>query len=67
MEKMYQISENELIELIHDSMKLCALENGGVDSWMWYDDSIHDFEEANGGDLYELAKEEVVGNYLEVK
>ena len=62
---MYQISESELIELIYDSMKLCALENGGIDNWTWYDDSIHDFEEANGGKLYELASEELK-NYSEI-
>ena len=40
MEKTYQVSESELIELIHDSMKLCALENGGADNWILYIDSI---------------------------
>lgn len=54
MEKTYQVSESELIELIHDSMKLCALENGGVDNWILYIDSIQDFEKANGSELYEL-------------
>lgn len=66
MEKTYQVSESKLIELIHDSMKLYALEDGGVDNWLWYDDSICDFEEANGDELYELAKKELK-NYLEVK
>lgn len=65
MEKIYQVSESELIELIHDSMKLCALENGGVDNWILYIDSIQDFEKANGDELYELAKKELK-NYLEV-
>lgn len=66
MEKTYQISESELIELIHDSMKLCALENGGVDNWEWYGISISDFEKANGNELYELARKELE-NYLEIK
>lgn len=65
MEKIYQVSESELIELIHDSMKLCALENGGVDNWEWYGVSICDFEEANGNELYELARKELE-NYSEV-
>jgi hypothetical protein len=65
MEKTYQVSESELIELIHDSMKLCALENGGVDNWVGYSDSICDFEEANGDELYELARKELE-NYSEV-
>lgn len=66
MEKTYQVSESELIELIHDSMKLCALENGGVDDWEWYGISISDFEKANGDELYELARKELK-NYLEIK
>ena len=65
MEKMYQIAESELIELIHNSMKLCALESGGVDNWEWYCISISDFEEANGNELYELARKELE-NYSEV-
>lgn len=65
MEKTYQVSESELIELIHDSMKLCALENGGVDDWEWYGISISDFEKANGDELYELARKELE-NYPEV-
>lgn len=65
MEKIYQVSENELVELIHDSMKLCALENGGVDDWEWYGISISDFEKANGDELYELARKELE-NYSEV-
>lgn len=65
MEKTYQVSESELIELIHDSMKLCALENDGVDNWILYIDLIQDFEKANGSELYELAKKELE-NYSEV-
>lgn len=65
MERKYLVSESELIELIHDSMKLCALENGGVDDWEWYSISISDFEKANGGELYELAQKELE-NYSEV-
>ena len=46
-------------------MKLFALENGGVDNWEWYGASICNFEEANGNELYELARKELK-NYLEV-
>lgn len=65
IERQYLVSESELIELIHDSMKLCALENGGIDNWCGYSDSIQNFEEANGGELYELAQKELE-NYPEV-
>lgn len=59
--KYYAVSEDELRELIHDSMELCALENGGVDNWGGYCESIDAFEEANG-ELYECATKEL-GNY----
>lgn len=37
------ISKEELIELIKALYKLAALENGGVDNWEWYGESISDF------------------------
>lgn len=30
--KYYKITEDELLHLIESDMRLCALENGGVDS-----------------------------------
>lgn len=41
--KKYIISENMLLNLLEDSHKLCALENGGVDNWDWYCESIHEY------------------------
>lgn len=32
----------KLIELDERDMILCALENGGVDNWDWYGDSLKD-------------------------
>lgn len=69
MEKYYKVSESELLELIHDSMMFCALQNGGVDNWEWYGASIHDFLEANGEhgeDEYDIAEKELE-NYEEVE
>ena len=60
--KYYAVSEDELRELIHDSMKLCALESGGVDNWEWYGASIQDFIKANGNpddDIYDIAEKEL--------
>lgn len=61
LEKQYLVNESELIELLHNSFKLMALENGGVDNWNWYSQSIADFEESEG-ELYTLAHEEL-SNY----
>lgn len=43
MEKFYKISESELIELLTDSLRLTALDEGGVDNWTWYGDSFNEF------------------------
>lgn len=37
------VPKNELVDLLYDSLKLQALECGGVDSWNWYGDSVRDF------------------------
>lgn len=66
MEKTYVVYENELRELIHDSLKLMALENGGVDNWEWYGDSLNDFLNRNGEeDFYKMAEKEL-SNYDEL-
>lgn len=47
----YILTEDELKNLIKDSLTLEALENGGVDNWDWYCDSIHehsDYDEESG-------------------
>ena len=37
------VPKNELASLLYDSLKLQALESGGVDNWSWYYESISDF------------------------
>ena len=34
------IEESELLELLSDSEKLNALNNGGVDNWEWYEEAL---------------------------
>lgn len=69
MEKFYKVSESELTELIYDSMKLSALESGGVGDWLWFSESIKDFFEANrepeDRSIYDIAIRELE-NYPEV-
>lgn len=75
-EKFYKISEKELKSLLEDSMRLSALDAGGVDNWSWYGDSFHDyldnFMDENGitdrEDFYfSDAAEILVGSYEEIK
>lgn len=66
---------NEYISLLADSMKLCALESGGVDNWNWYGESIQDFfetaineydqESLNSWVKAHKAVDETVEEYLE--
>lgn len=44
------VPKNELMDLLYDSLKLQALECGGVDSWTWYGDSVRDFIDAAKAD-----------------
>ena len=41
--KYYEIKENDLRGLLYEAYQLRALENGGVDNWSWYGESISDF------------------------
>lgn len=41
-EKKYVLTEGELSALIEDRLILEALENGGVDNWKWYQESLWD-------------------------
>ena len=45
MKKYRLVEEKELIVLLESFNKLQALENGGVDNWNWYCDSLHDYLE----------------------
>lgn len=45
--KYYKITEDELLNLIESDMRLCALENGGVNNWDWCGVSLGDFIEYN--------------------
>lgn len=39
----YELTEEELVELKADQLKLVALDNAGVDSWEWYEDAIEEY------------------------
>lgn len=44
------VPKDELKDLLYDSLKLQALECGGVDNWSWYGDSVRDFIDAAKAD-----------------
>ena len=50
MVKYYLVPEEDLADLMTDSLTLQALECGGVDNWSWHSASIADFIEAAKAD-----------------
>ena len=63
--KYYLVEENELIELIADSICFNALRDAGVDNWEWYGEAFKDiFQEDQ--DKYDLAKD-LLNNYKEYR
>ena len=53
------IDEEELLDLLNCRNILTALEQGGVDNWEWYGDSLENLEE--------LDEEKVLEEYPEYK
>lgn len=51
------VPKDELKDLLYDSLKLQALEYGGVDNWSWYGDSVRDFINAAKAD-YNVPKDD---------
>lgn len=52
-EKMVTITRKEYDELIHDQMKLIALESAGVDNWCGWDDAMEILEEMENKEAFE--------------
>ena len=78
--RYYKIAEDELLNLIESDMRLCALQNGGVDNWEWYGVSLGNFIEYNKEnysmfkgrgidpeniDFSDMAKAELEDNWLD--
>ena len=62
------VPKDELKDLLYDSLKLQALECGGVDNWSWYGDSVRDFINAAKAD-YNVPKDDDdfdIGDMVEV-
>ena len=49
-EEMIEITKAEHDHLVDRDFKLTCLENGGVDNWEWYSESLEDYFAANEED-----------------
>ena len=68
-EKMYLVPKSDLESLIYGALTYNALEQGGVDNWGWYGESISDFisewkEEKNIPENEEVYMEDLVEDQM---
>lgn len=69
MSKKYLVDENRLAELIRKEQKLKLLENGGVDNWEWYGESLNPDDGVIDGDItyddiMDMSDSEVIEKYI---
>ena len=43
-EKLFVLTETQLVEMLTDQMKLDALERAGVDNWCWYGENFAEMQ-----------------------
>ena len=43
-EKLFVLTETQLVELLTDQMKLDALDRAGVDNWCWYGENFAEIQ-----------------------
>lgn len=69
--KEYVISEQKLLSLLEDSARLTALENGGVDNWGWYSESLRNYVDSFSEEIlpdnywFEDVAEDLLKEYLD--
>lgn len=66
---LYLVNTARLAELLRKEQKLKLLENGGVDNWEWYEDSLNpDNGIIDGDTTYEeimnMSDDEVIEKYI---
>ena len=44
-EKLFVLTETQLVSMLTDQMKLDALERAGVDNWCWYGENFAEIQE----------------------
>ena len=44
-ERLFALTETQLVSMLTDQMKLDALERAGVDNWCWYGENFSEIQE----------------------
>ena len=59
-----EISKERLAKLLRKEQELKLLENGGVDNWEWYGDSLNSNNGITYDDIQDMSDDEVIEKYL---
>ena len=59
-----EISRERLAKLLRKEQELRLLENGGVDNWDWYGDSLNPDDSITYDDIQDMSDDEVIEKYL---
>lgn len=59
-----EVSKERLAKLLRDERELQLLENGGVDNWEWYGDSLNPDDGITYDDIQDMSDDEVIEKYL---
>lgn len=59
-----KISKERLAHLLRREQELKLLENGGVDNWEWYEESLNPDDGITYDDIQDMSDDEVIEKYL---
>ena len=59
-----EINKNRLAELLRKEQELRLLENGGVDDWEWYGESLYPDDGVTYLDIQYMSDDAVIDMYL---
>lgn len=59
-----KISKERLAHLLRREQELKLLENGGVDDWEWYGDSLNPDDGITYDDITDMSDDEVIEKFL---
>ena len=59
-----EVSKERLAKLLRKEQELRLLENGGVDNWEWYGDSLNPDDGITYDDITDMSDDEVIEKYL---
>ena len=59
-----EISKERLAKLLRKEQELRLLENGGVDDWDWYEESLNPDDGITYDEIQDMSDDEVIKKFL---